>query len=41
MCQNNLGSIIERVILNQSNKAFDEGTNSMISDFISEKEKTI
>lgn len=32
---------IERVILNQSNDADDEGTNSMMSDFISEQEKTI
>lgn len=32
---------IERVILNQSNEASDEGTNSMMSDFIKEQEKTI
>ncbi len=31
---------IERVILNQSDEAGDEGTNSMMSDFISEQEKT-
>ena len=32
---------IERNILNQSDEADDEGTNSMMSDFISEQEKTI
>ena len=32
---------IERVILDQSGEADDEGTNSMMSDFISEQEKTI
>ncbi len=32
---------IERSILNQSDEANDEGTNSMMSDFISEQEKTI
>jgi starvation-inducible DNA-binding protein len=32
---------IERVILEQSDKANDEGTNAMMSDFISEQEKTI
>lgn len=32
---------IERVILNQASEINDEGTNSMISDFISEQEKTI
>lgn len=32
---------IERVILNQSDDAHDEGTNSMMSDFIKEQEKTI
>lgn len=32
---------IERVILDQSDEAGDEGTNSMMSDFISEQEKTI
>jgi starvation-inducible DNA-binding protein len=32
---------IERVILNQSDEADDEGTNSMMSDFIAEQEKTI
>lgn len=31
---------IERAILNQSEEADDEGTNSMMSDFISEQEKT-
>lgn len=33
--------IIEREILNKSGEADDEGTNSMMSDFISEQEKTI
>lgn len=33
--------IIERVILNQAAEANDEGTNSMMSDFIKEQEKTI
>lgn len=32
---------IERGILNQSDEADDEGTNSMMSDFISEQEKTV
>lgn len=32
---------IERVILSQSGNINDEGTNSMISDFIAEQEKTI
>jgi starvation-inducible DNA-binding protein len=32
---------IERVILQQSDEASDEGTNSMMSDFIKEQEKTI
>jgi len=32
---------IERAILNKSGKANDEGTNTMMSDFISEQEKTI
>ncbi len=32
---------IERVILNESDLATDEGTNSMMSDFIAEQEKTI
>ena len=32
---------IERVILEISDKAQDEGTNSMMSDFIAEQEKTI
>lgn len=32
---------IERNILNQSEEANDEGTNSMMSDFIAEQEKTI
>ena len=32
---------IERVILELSDKADDEGTNSMMSDFIAEQEKTI
>ena len=32
---------IEREILNQSDEADDEGTNSMMSDFISEQEKTV
>ncbi|MDY0089481.1 MAG: Dps family protein [Flavobacteriaceae bacterium] len=32
---------IERVILNLSDEAEDEGTNSMMSDFIKEQEKTI
>lgn len=33
--------IIERKILTQSAEADDEGTNSMMSDFIAEQEKTI
>ena len=32
---------IERAILDQSDEANDEGTNSMMSDFIAEQEKTI
>jgi starvation-inducible DNA-binding protein len=32
---------IERSILIQSDEAEDEGTNSMMSDFISEQEKTV
>tara|TARA_R110001583_G_scaffold4351_4_gene25255 strand:- start:16514 stop:16984 length:471 start_codon:yes stop_codon:yes gene_type:complete len=32
---------IERELLNQSDEANDEGTNSMMSDFIAEQEKTI
>lgn len=32
---------IERLLLDQSDEASDEGTNSMMSDFISEQEKTI
>ncbi|WP_298121261.1 Dps family protein [Flavobacterium sp.] len=32
---------IERVILNQASEINDEGTNAMMSDFISEQEKTI
>jgi len=32
---------IERHILNESDDANDEGTNSMMSDFIAEQEKTI
>ena len=32
---------IERGILNQSDEADDEGTNAMMSDFISEQEKTV
>jgi len=32
---------IERVILTKSDDADDEGTNSLMSDFISEQEKTI
>ncbi|MEX1383820.1 Dps family protein [Lutibacter sp.] len=32
---------IERAILNESDAANDEGTNSMMSDFIAEQEKTI
>lgn len=32
---------IERQILNKSGDANDEGTNSMMSDFISEQEKTV
>ena len=33
--------IIERRILNHSDEAGDEGTNSMMSDFITEQEKTV
>ncbi|WP_242134956.1 ferritin-like domain-containing protein [Aestuariivivens marinum] len=32
---------IEREILNTSDDANDEGTNSMMSDFITEQEKTV
>jgi starvation-inducible DNA-binding protein len=32
---------IERVILNESDDANGEGINSMMSDFIAEKEKVI
>ncbi|GGK20454.1 DNA starvation/stationary phase protection protein [Yeosuana aromativorans] len=32
---------IERKILDKSNEANDEGTNSMMSDFITEQEKTV
>jgi starvation-inducible DNA-binding protein len=32
---------IERALLNLSDEADDEGTNAMMSDFISEQEKTI
>jgi len=32
---------IERVILNSSDDADDEGTNSLMSDFIAEQEKTL
>lgn len=32
---------IEREILNKSSEIYDEGTNSMMSDFIAEQEKTI
>lgn len=32
---------IERQILNESDEANDEGTNSMMSDFITEQEKTV
>lgn len=33
--------VIERVILKKSGEIEDEGTNSMMSDFIAEQEKTI
>jgi len=33
--------LIERAILNASEEAGDEGTNSMMSDFITEQEKTV
>lgn len=33
--------LIERSILNASGEAGDEGTNSMMSDFITEQEKTV
>lgn len=33
--------LIERSILNASDEAGDEGTNSMMSDFITEQEKTV
>ena len=32
---------IERMILDESDNADDEGTNSMMSDFITEQEKTV
>ena len=32
---------IERDILNKSSDAEDEGTNAMMSDFISQQEKTV
>ncbi|HYD91938.1 MAG TPA: ferritin-like domain-containing protein, partial [Flavobacterium sp.] len=32
---------IERIILEESGKINDEGTNSMMSDFIKEQEKTM
>ncbi|WP_115462420.1 Dps family protein [Winogradskyella aurantiaca] len=32
---------IERALLNHSDEANDEGTNSMMSDFITEQEKTV
>ena len=32
---------IERVLLTESEAANDEGTNSMMSDFVSEQEKTV
>ena len=32
---------IERSILNSSDEANDEGTNSMMSDFITQQEKTV
>ena len=32
---------IERSILQESDEADDEGTNSMMSDFVSEQEKTV
>ncbi|MDX1828340.1 MAG: Dps family protein [Lutibacter sp.] len=32
---------LERVILEQSDEANDEGTNAMMSDFIAEQEKTV
>ena len=32
---------IERIILDKSDEANDEGTNSMMSDFITEQEKTV
>ncbi len=32
---------IERVLLNKSGEADDEGTNSLMSDFIAEQEKTV
>lgn len=40
---NSLSELIklEREILDQSDEANDEGTNAMMSDFISEQEKTI
>ena len=33
--------LIERGILNTADEADDEGTNSMMSDFITEQEKTV
>jgi len=32
---------IERKLLNESDQADDEGTNAMMSDFVSEQEKTV
>jgi starvation-inducible DNA-binding protein len=32
---------LERVLLTESAEADDEGTNAMMSDFISEQEKTV
>ena len=32
---------IERIVLEKSDEANDEGTNSLMSDFISEQEKTV
>jgi starvation-inducible DNA-binding protein len=33
--------LIERKILQLADEAYDEGTNSMMSDFIAEQEKTL
>lgn len=43
LISNSLGAllVIEREILEKSSEINDEGTNSMISDFITEQEKTI